>query len=53
MEVYSVKGPGDQSRLVGGGRDQSFKERKMEKEINRDGDKEKTAEEDKDELKKT
>jgi len=52
MEVSSVSVPADQSRLVGVGRSQSFKEIKMENEVNLDEVKAKSAEEVKAELKR-
>ena len=52
MEVSSVSVPADQSRLVGVGRSQSFKEIKMDNEVNLDDVKAKSAEEVKAELKK-
>ena len=52
MEVSSVSVPADQSRLVGVGRSQSFKEIKMDNEVNLDEVKAKSAEEVKAELKR-
>ena len=52
MEVSSVSVPADQSRLVGVGRSQSFKEIKMENEVNLDNVKAESAEEVKAELKR-
>jgi len=52
MEVSSVSVPADQSRLVGVGRSQSFKEIKMENEVNLDNVRAESAEEVKAELKR-
>jgi len=52
MEVSSVAIPADASRLVGVGRSQSFKEIKMDNEVNLDEVKAKSAEEVKAELKR-
>ncbi len=52
MEVSSVSIPADSSRLVGVGRSQSFKEIKMDNEVNLDEVKAKSAEEVKAELKR-
>ena len=52
LEVSSVSIPADSSRLVGVGRSQSFKEIKMDNEVNLDEVKAKSAEEVKAELKR-
>lgn len=52
MEVSSVSVPADQSKLVGVGRSQSFKEIKMENEVNLDNVRAESAEEVKAELKR-
>ena len=52
MEVSSVSVPADQSRLVGVGRSQSFKEIKMKDEVNLDNVRAESAEEVKAELKR-
>ena len=52
MEVSSVSIPADRSRLIGVGRSQSFKEIKMENEVNLDNVRAESAEEVKAELKR-